>query len=356
MRRPHRPADVDHAEEHAGRGIVDRRGRAPPRVLLGEEVLGREHLHRALDRQRRPDRVRAGAVLRPQHPLAERDPLGAQLHLGMPLDPQDPAVGVADHHHVLGVERDRAETAPQRRQRLAQRRRRPRRVELVGRQRPPRMQVVRVQTRARHPRPRLRDHGAHGRRLQRLPRPPQDAGVRPDVRPGVDRDERITHRLWQRYRPMVGIVANPASGRDIRRLVAGASVFGNPEKAGMVFRVLTGLAAAGVDRALMMPAADGLGWTLERLMKAHGRPLEIEDPRHAADRHRGRHDHRRRGDGHARRQGDRRARRRRHPPRRRQGVRRHADRARSRPAPTTRSRRCARPRSPASPPACSPPS
>jgi predicted polyphosphate/ATP-dependent NAD kinase len=74
----------------------------------------------------------------------------------------------------------------------------------------------------------------------------------------------------------VGIVANPASGRDIRRLVAGASVFGNPEKAGMVFRVLTGLAAAGVDRALMMPAADGLGWTLDRLIRGHGEPLPLE--------------------------------------------------------------------------------
>jgi predicted polyphosphate/ATP-dependent NAD kinase len=44
----------------------------------------------------------------------------------------------------------------------------------------------------------------------------------------------------------------------------------------MVFRVLTGLGAAGVDRALMMPAADGLGWTLERLMKSHGQPLPLE--------------------------------------------------------------------------------
>ena len=34
----------------------------------------------------------------------------------------------------------------------------------------------------------------------------------------------------------VGVIANPASGRDIRRLVAGASVFGNADKAGMVFR------------------------------------------------------------------------------------------------------------------------
>jgi ATP-NAD kinase N-terminal domain len=62
----------------------------------------------------------------------------------------------------------------------------------------------------------------------------------------------------------VGIVANPASGRDIRRLVAGASVFGNSDKAGMVLRVLAGLGAAGVERALMMPAGDGLSVTLHR--------------------------------------------------------------------------------------------
>jgi predicted polyphosphate/ATP-dependent NAD kinase len=62
----------------------------------------------------------------------------------------------------------------------------------------------------------------------------------------------------------VGIVANPASGRDIRRLVAGASVFGNSDKAAMVYRLLAGLGAAGVTRALMMPAGDGLSRTLHR--------------------------------------------------------------------------------------------
>jgi predicted polyphosphate/ATP-dependent NAD kinase len=62
----------------------------------------------------------------------------------------------------------------------------------------------------------------------------------------------------------VGIVANPASGRDIRRLVAGASVFGNADKAAMVFRLLAGLGAAGVERALMMPAGDGLSAALHR--------------------------------------------------------------------------------------------
>jgi predicted polyphosphate/ATP-dependent NAD kinase len=75
----------------------------------------------------------------------------------------------------------------------------------------------------------------------------------------------------------VGIVANPASGRDIRRLVAGASVFGNADKAGIVLRVLAGLGAAGVRTALMMPAFDGLSAALERQLHAHA----------AAERHHG---------------------------------------------------------------------
>jgi predicted polyphosphate/ATP-dependent NAD kinase len=75
----------------------------------------------------------------------------------------------------------------------------------------------------------------------------------------------------------VGIVANPASGRDIRRLVAGASVFGNADKAGMVFRLLAGLGAAGVGRALMLPAGDGLSPTLHRQLdrRMDGAPFPV---------------------------------------------------------------------------------
>ncbi len=62
----------------------------------------------------------------------------------------------------------------------------------------------------------------------------------------------------------VGVIADPASGRDIRRLVAGASVFDNAEKGSMVFRAMAGLGEAGVERVLMMPAADGVGAALER--------------------------------------------------------------------------------------------
>ena len=41
----------------------------------------------------------------------------------------------------------------------------------------------------------------------------------------------------------VGIVVNPASGKDIRRLVAKASVFDNQEKRAIVRRAITGVVA-----------------------------------------------------------------------------------------------------------------
>lgn len=67
----------------------------------------------------------------------------------------------------------------------------------------------------------------------------------------------------------VGVIANPASGRDIRRLVAGASVFDNAEKGNMVFRLMVGLAAVGVEKVMMMPAASGLFDGLEGNMRAN---------------------------------------------------------------------------------------
>ena len=78
----------------------------------------------------------------------------------------------------------------------------------------------------------------------------------------------------------VGVVANPASGRDIRRLVAGASVFDNVEKGNMVYRFMVGLGAVSVERVLMMPAASGLYDGLQRALHGHAferRPLpELE--------------------------------------------------------------------------------
>lgn len=57
----------------------------------------------------------------------------------------------------------------------------------------------------------------------------------------------------------VGIIANPASGKDIRRLVAHGSVFDNDEKVSIVRRVLLGLEAVGVEQVWLMPDSFGIG-------------------------------------------------------------------------------------------------
>src|SRR5258708_12916066 len=49
----------------------------------------------------------------------------------------------------------------------------------------------------------------------------------------------------------VGVIANPMSGRDIRRLVASASVFPNAEKASMVVRLTAAAGALSVGRVLV---------------------------------------------------------------------------------------------------------
>jgi predicted polyphosphate/ATP-dependent NAD kinase len=58
-------------------------------------------------------------------------------------------------------------------------------------------------------------------------------------------------------RATVGLIANPAAGRDIRRLTAHASVVPNHEKASIVRRLLHGLAAAGVEEVVYL--ADNAG-------------------------------------------------------------------------------------------------
>jgi predicted polyphosphate/ATP-dependent NAD kinase len=57
----------------------------------------------------------------------------------------------------------------------------------------------------------------------------------------------------------VGIIANPASGKDIRRLVAYGSVFNNTEKINIIKRILMALDAFGVEVVHLMPDYSGLG-------------------------------------------------------------------------------------------------
>lgn len=69
--------------------------------------------------------------------------------------------------------------------------------------------------------------------------------------------------------PLVGIIANPASGRDIRRLVAHGTVFDNNEKTAIVRRVLLGMEAIGMVRVAYMPEHD-FGIVPRALSVKHG--------------------------------------------------------------------------------------
>ena len=57
---------------------------------------------------------------------------------------------------------------------------------------------------------------------------------------------------------LLGVVANPASGKDVRRLVARASVFDNQEKQAIVSRALIGAYAAGAREVAYLDDAHGI--------------------------------------------------------------------------------------------------
>jgi hypothetical protein len=56
--------------------------------------------------------------------------------------------------------------------------------------------------------------------------------------------------------PTIGIIANPASGRDVRRFVSHSTVFDNHEKSAIVHRALLGLEAVGITHVDYMPEDD----------------------------------------------------------------------------------------------------
>lgn len=58
--------------------------------------------------------------------------------------------------------------------------------------------------------------------------------------------------------PSIGIIANPASGKDIRRIVAHGSTFDNHEKINIVRRVLLAASDLGVERIIYMPDMFGI--------------------------------------------------------------------------------------------------
>lgn len=59
--------------------------------------------------------------------------------------------------------------------------------------------------------------------------------------------------------PLVGIIANPASGKDIRRIVGNAITVDNQQKLNIVKRIVVALAGSGVEQILVMPEQFGFG-------------------------------------------------------------------------------------------------
>jgi predicted polyphosphate/ATP-dependent NAD kinase len=70
---------------------------------------------------------------------------------------------------------------------------------------------------------------------------------------------------------IIGIIPNPASGKDIRRIVTHALVMGNQEKVNLVRRLLVGLHASGVQDVRIMPDRFGIGeQAIAGLQRHHG--------------------------------------------------------------------------------------
>ena len=64
--------------------------------------------------------------------------------------------------------------------------------------------------------------------------------------------------------PRVGIIANPVSARDIRRIVAHAGNMQITDRANIVLRLLAGLKATGVEHVVIMPEEAGIRHHVKR--------------------------------------------------------------------------------------------
>lgn len=58
---------------------------------------------------------------------------------------------------------------------------------------------------------------------------------------------------------LIGIIANPASGKDIRRIVGNAITVDNQQKLNIVKRILVALAGSGIEHIQIMPDQFGFG-------------------------------------------------------------------------------------------------
>jgi predicted polyphosphate/ATP-dependent NAD kinase len=84
--------------------------------------------------------------------------------------------------------------------------------------------------------------------------------------------------FMRRNKPVVGIIANPVSARDIRRIVAYAGNMQITERANIVLRLLAGLGATGIEKVLIMPENAGIRQHVERGLQRSGNLGEARFP------------------------------------------------------------------------------
>ena len=74
----------------------------------------------------------------------------------------------------------------------------------------------------------------------------------------------------------VGVIANPASGKDIRRLIANGTVVGNREKINIIVRALYAMDAHGVERVVIMPDPSHIAERVIKQVKGKLQSLVVE--------------------------------------------------------------------------------
>lgn len=78
--------------------------------------------------------------------------------------------------------------------------------------------------------------------------------------------------------PIVGIIANPVSARDIRRVISHAGNLQITDRANILLRILAGLAASGIKQVVMMPENAGIYGHLRRALSRQTQVEKIRFP------------------------------------------------------------------------------
>ena len=68
----------------------------------------------------------------------------------------------------------------------------------------------------------------------------------------------------------IGVIANPASGKDIRRLVSYATTIDNNEKVNICKRIVLAAQGMGIDEVFFMPDTFMIGYAVQDSLESDG--------------------------------------------------------------------------------------